>query len=52
MLPRVVEPHTQAFQNGAARLQPLLHELHKQLQSVRQGGGAKAVERHHSRGKL
>jgi 3-methylcrotonyl-CoA carboxylase beta subunit len=40
------------FETNAAHHRKLVDELKSHLDKVREGGGAKAVERHHSRGKL
>lgn len=47
-----VKTTSQQFKSNYAHYRGLLDELNRQIDSVKQGGGQKALERHQSRGKL
>jgi acetyl-CoA carboxylase carboxyltransferase component len=47
-----VDPHDPVFQANRERMQQLVAELRERLDRVREGGGAKYVERHREQGKL
>lgn len=49
---RGVEPYSDSFKKNASQMDGLLAQLDADLAHVLLGGGAKAVQRHHSRGKL
>src|SRR5271170_2721039 len=51
-LPSQIDTQSKAFRENASHHQALLGELNERIGVVQEGGGAKAVERHHSRGKL
>ncbi len=52
MTSRALKSTTNSAEENAAYHRKLADELRKQLDTVELGGGAKAVERHHSRSKL
>lgn len=45
-------PQSAEFQENAAYMRGLTQDIQKLLDRIREGGGAKAIERHKSRGKL
>lgn len=47
-----INPQSPEFQENAAHLRGLTAEIEKLLQRIREGGGAAAIERHKSRGKM
>jgi 3-methylcrotonyl-CoA carboxylase beta subunit/propionyl-CoA carboxylase len=47
-----IRPSSPEFAANRARMQTLVDDLHARLAQVREGGGAKAVERHRAQGKL
>lgn len=47
-----INVHSSEFQENAAHLTGLTHELNRLLTRIQQGGGQVAIERHKSRGKL
>jgi 3-methylcrotonyl-CoA carboxylase beta subunit/propionyl-CoA carboxylase len=47
-----IRPGSPEFSENAARMRTLLAELQARLEQVRQGGGARYVERHREQGKL
>ena len=47
-----MKPPSDTSQDNASYHRQLAEELETRLDTVKEGGGAKAVERHHSRGKL
>ncbi|MEN3340038.1 MAG: 3-methylcrotonyl-CoA carboxylase beta subunit [Acidobacteriota bacterium] len=47
-----VNPQSELFQTNAARMQELVTELRERTDLVRQGGGARYIERHRAQGKL
>src|SRR4051794_35838950 len=47
-----VDRSTHAYGENRERMQALCEELRQRLAAVREGGGARAVERHRARGKL
>ena len=47
-----VQPQSEEFQQRAAHMQELVNDLREKLTKAYQGGGAKAQERHLSKGKL
>ena len=47
-----VDPASATFAENHAAMAELVEELRTRLAAVREGGGARSVERHHSRGKL
>jgi 3-methylcrotonyl-CoA carboxylase beta subunit len=51
-LPSHIDTHSQAFADNAKHHRALADELKQRLSVVEEGGGKKAVERHHSRKKL
>lgn len=51
VLPRITEPHSKAYLGSHERVEPLVQTLRQHLGHIRLGGGHKAVQRHHSRGK-
>jgi 3-methylcrotonyl-CoA carboxylase beta subunit len=52
VLPTKVDPQSAVQRENRAHYEELLADLHARLARVRAGGGAKALERHRSRGKL
>src|SRR4051812_47256525 len=47
-----VDPRSELFQQNAARMQGLVSQLRERTDLVKQGGGARYVERHRAQGKL
>jgi acetyl-CoA carboxylase carboxyltransferase component len=47
-----VDPRAELFQQNAARMKGLVSELRERTAVVKQGGGARYVERHRAQGKL
>ncbi len=47
-----IETATKAFQERQAQYQKLLDQLHQRAEIIKQGGGAKRIERERQRGKL
>src|SRR2546423_15264847 len=47
-----IKTDDQQFQTNRDRMQALVKDLHDRLERVREGGGAKYVERHRQQGKL
>jgi acetyl-CoA carboxylase carboxyltransferase component len=47
-----IDPRSQQFQENAARMAGLVAQLRERTDLVKQGGGAKYVERHRAQGKL
>ena len=47
-----VEPRSDVFERRRERMEELVGELRDRTSQVARGGGARAVERHRSRGKL
>ncbi|WP_406667197.1 carboxyl transferase domain-containing protein [Gallaecimonas sp. GXIMD1310] len=52
ILTSAVNPQAQSFQNNDAAMRALVADLNEKIAQISQGGGAKACERHTSRGKL
>src|SRR3954447_12346992 len=54
-MPRLVshvDPTSDAFRQNAERMRELVGDLRRTLERAQAGGGERAVERHHARGKL
>ena len=52
ILPTHIDPASEPFLENARRMEALVRELRDRLSAARQGGGARALERHRSQGKL
>jgi len=52
VLKTAVKPHSDGYQRNRAAMESLLADLRERVAVISQGGGAKARERHASRGKL
>jgi hypothetical protein len=51
-LPRTVDSLSDGFQANPAKMAELLQAMHGEVDKITQGGGAKAIHRHRSRGKM
>jgi acetyl-CoA carboxylase carboxyltransferase component len=52
LLDTAVDPRTQSYLDARVAMLSLLAELERALDAAREGGGERAVTRHHARGKL